>query len=414
MSLTAVALLATACGGSSSAAKNSTSGGNPKQVVIGMPISLTGVGSGFGVPQLHAAQAEVAAINAAGGIKDLGGAKLKLDVADDQSSPTLATQLLRQMATSGISAFVGPVLSSVLTPNVPVVQGLHIPLFTPAAGDSITANNAGYIFRTIQRASGFTDSMAAYLKTLETTSHAPIKRVAVVDVSLEPGPSVANAFVAVAKADGWQTQVDTFDEGTADFSPLVSKIAAYQPQVVVGYQDPSDAVLFAKAAAQQSWRPSDGYAWIFGGQDLNSFKTAVGTAANGWLDAAYTAGLDSSGYPAAVQAIASSYATEYHQPLNGTSGAMAAIVGIVADAVSAARSTDPQQVAAAARKLNFSSSSASAYPFPQSGGVMFNATQDNMGFVPPIIQFEGTATKPAQVVVSPSSLATGKIVWPAG
>lgn len=140
---------------------------------------------------------------------------------------------------------------------------------------------------------------------------------------------MAGAFTALAKANGWQAQVDTYDESTADFSPLVSKLASYRPQVVVGYQ-----------------------------------------------------------------------------------GSLAAIVGLVADAVSAARSTSPQAVAAAARKLSFGSSSGSAYPFPQSGGVMFDASQDNTGFVPPIIQLEGTAADPEQVVVSPAALATGKVDWP--
>jgi branched-chain amino acid transport system substrate-binding protein len=415
MSLLTVAVLATACGASGSSTPQSSAGGSgPKQVVIGAPLSLTGLGAGFGVPQLHAAQAEVAVINAASGIKDLGGAKLKLDVADDQSSPSVATQLLRQMASRGDSALIGPVLSSVLTPNVPVIQGLRVPLFTPAAGDTITDNNAGYIFRVIQRASGFADSMTGYLKSLETSNNAPIKRMAIVDVSLEPGPSVANAFAAAAKANGWQTQIDTYDPATADFSPLVSKLAADKPQVVVGYENPNDAVLFAKAVAAQKWRPSDGFGWIFGGQDLNSFKTSLGTSVNGWLDAAYTAGLNTSRYPASVQAIASSYAAKYNQPLNGNQGSLAAIVGLVADAVSAAKSTNPAQVAAAARKLNFSSSSGSAYPFPQAGGVRFDASLDNIGFVTPIIQLEGTAADPQQVVVSPPVLESGKVVWPAG
>jgi branched-chain amino acid transport system substrate-binding protein len=408
LSALALALLAAGCAGGGSSA----SGSNPKEVLIGAPIALTGVGAGFGVPQLHAAQEEVAAINAAGGIKDLGGAKLKLDVADDQSNPTVAAQLLRQMADAGVAAFIGPVLSSALAPNVPVIQGLHVPLFTPAAGDSITANNAGYIFRSIQKASGFVYAMSGYLKSLETTNNAPITRMAIVDVSLEPGPSVGNAFAAAAKANGWQTQVDTYDETTADFSPLVSKLASYKPQVVVGYQDPNDAVLFAKAVAQQSWRPTDGFGWIFGGEDLNSFKTALGTSVKGWLDAAYTAGLDSSRYPASVQAIATKYATQYHQPLNGNQGSLAAIVGMVADAVSAAHSTDPQKVAVAARALNFSTPSGSAYPFPQSGGVKFDADQNNAGFIPPIIQLEGTVTAPTQVVVSPTALMTGKVDWP--
>lgn len=407
-----VALVAAACGSSTSS--SSAAATSTKQIIIGAPLPLTGVGAAFGVPQLHAAQVEVNAINAAGGIKDMGGAKLKLDVADDESSASVATELLKEMAADGASAFIGPVLSSVLSANVPVIQALKVPLFTPAAGNSVTANNAGYIFRTIKKSSGFVDAMAAYLKQLETSKSAPIKRMAIVDVSLQPGPSVQDAFESVAKTDGWQTQVFSYPESTADFAPLVSQIASYAPQVVVGYQDPNDAVLFAKAVTQQSWRPTDGFAWIFGGEDLNSFKTSLGTSVNGWLDAGYTAGLDSSRYPASVRQIAKTYDQKYGQPLNGNSGSLAAIVGVVADAVSAAHSANPVKVAAAAKHLSFTSSAGSTYPFPQAGGVQFDSSLNNQAFVTPIIQLEGTASNPTQVVVSPPSLSTGTVDWPVG
>lgn len=412
--LAAVGIVASACGSSSSASATSASGHHTRQVLVGAPLPLTGVGAGFGVPQLHAAQLEANYINAHGGIKDMGGAKIKLVVADDQSNAATGTQLLKQMASQGVSAFIGPVLSSVLAANVPVIQALHVPLFTPAGDSSVTNNNAGYIFRTILRASGWVSDLSSYLKSLQASTGTPIKRVAIVDVSLQPGPSVQSAFQSVAQTNGWQTQVDTYPETTADFSPLVAKLAAFKPQVVVGYQDPNDAVQFAKAVVQQSWRPSGGFAWIFGGEDLNSFKSALGTSVNGWLDAAYTAGLSSSKYPASVRQIAAEYATKYGQPLNGNQGSLAAIVGVVADAVSAAHSTNPVKVAAAAKRLSFSSPAGSTYPFPQAGGVRFNATLDNQAFVPPIIQLEGTTANPTQVVVSPSNLSTGKVDWPVG
>jgi branched-chain amino acid transport system substrate-binding protein len=404
-----VGVLAAACGSSSSTTAGKAA---PKEVLIGAPLPLTGVGAGFGVPQLHAAEVETAYINAHGGIADLGGAKIKLVIADDQSNPSVATELLKRMAAEGVSAFIGPVLSSVLSVDLPVIQALHVPLFTPAAGDNVTDNNVGYIFRTIKRASGWVTDMTAYLKGLEASNSAPIKRIAIVGVSLEPGPSVQDAFVAAAKANGWQTQVDAYPETTADYSPLVAKLANFKPQVVVGYQDPNDAVLFAKAVAQQTWRPSLGFAWIFGGEDLNSFKTALGSSVDGWLVAAYTAGLDTSRYPASVQQIAKEYQAQYGQPLNGNSGSLAAIVGIAADAVSAAHSTNPVKVAAAAKRLSIASSAASTYPFPQAGGVRFDANLDNEAFVPPIIQLEGPASSATQVVVSPADLTTGKVDWP--
>jgi hypothetical protein len=118
--------------------------------------------------------------------------------------------------------------------------------------------------------------------------------------------------------------------------------------------------------------------------------------------------------PDRLERIASSYAATYHQPLDGNQGSLAAIVGLVADAVSAARSTNPQKIAAAARTLDFSSPGDSAYPFPQSGGVKFDADQDNVGFIPPIIQLEGSTASPTQIVVSPAALAAGSVAWPTG
>src|SRR6187549_2301757 len=72
--------------------------GQEQEIVIGAPNSLTGgIGEG-GQRNVWGLQIAVDQINKAGGIKALGGAKLKLIVADTTSdNPTQAASVTRRM-----------------------------------------------------------------------------------------------------------------------------------------------------------------------------------------------------------------------------------------------------------------------------------------------------------------------------
>ena len=117
----------TACGGGSS-----ESGRSSKEILIGVPAPLTGPSAAWGKQQADAAKAVADAVNAAGGIKELDGAKLKLEVRDTKSDPVECTKIIREFANEHVSAIVGPSGSPEVIASKPLLASLKIPAFTGA------------------------------------------------------------------------------------------------------------------------------------------------------------------------------------------------------------------------------------------------------------------------------------------
>ncbi len=76
-------LALTACGGSS----NSSGAGNGGTIKIGTVHPLTGTNAGDGQQMENGVKLAIEAINSAGGIKSMGGAKLELLPGDTQGKP---------------------------------------------------------------------------------------------------------------------------------------------------------------------------------------------------------------------------------------------------------------------------------------------------------------------------------------
>src|SRR5438105_10485563 len=96
-----VAAAATAVLAGTTAARTSAT---PKTVIIGAAVDLTAQMSPYDSPALAAAQYEAAKINAAGGIKGLGGAKIKILVCNHQlkKQKECADQLIGKGAVVGL------------------------------------------------------------------------------------------------------------------------------------------------------------------------------------------------------------------------------------------------------------------------------------------------------------------------
>jgi branched-chain amino acid transport system substrate-binding protein len=405
------AIVISACGGDSS---ESASGGSSKELLIGVPAPLSGPGGAFGKPQADAAQMTADDINASGGIKELGGAKLKLVIQDTQSDPVITGKVLRQMAQKRVSAFVGPVLSGEVVASKPLLQNLKIPAFTGANDTSITKDNAnGYIFRTSSEIGDAAQKTMDYVANLiETGTVKDVKRVGVVTVSFPPGPSIVEVLSGGLKKMGIQPTVIKYDPSQVkDFAPIVSKLKAAGVDLVMGSQYPNDAVLFAQAVGRSGWRPPNGFFFTGGGTFLDTFRKNTGSASDGFVASSFTSNLDSDTYSPETQQIAAEFKKQYGGTMEGTSGVIGASnVALIADAAAAAKSTDPAKIAAAARTLTFADPKGSAYPYYMTpGGVKFDKNQNNVALVIPFIQWT-----PSNIfnTVYPDDIATAKLAPP--
>jgi branched-chain amino acid transport system substrate-binding protein len=409
--LAVVALLAlAACGGSGDGGRGSgQSVASSGPVKIGAPLPLTGRVGAFGIQERNASQLVVDTINAAGGIKELGGAKVELDIADTQSDPVRAGTLVRQMAGKGISAFIGPAVSGEVIANLPLIQSSRVPLFTISLDDRATEQNAGYVFRVIQRASGWTPQLMALLDQ-QVKSGSAITKIGIVADTTTPGPAVGDELEKLAEDRGWQvTRINYAESSSQDFAPVIKQLASAGVQYVTGEQAAGTGIAFAKALAAQTWRPQYGFGWIAGDHILPSFLPAAGDTAKNWVAVTYAGEPSGGQYPEQTKQLAAQYKQKFGQPLSSTAAVMAAATTTAIDAIAKAGSRDPEKVAAGARQLSFDSPADSPYPyFSTGGGVKFDANQDNSNWVATIIQY------PSGAAVFPPAAAASMLAWPTG
>ncbi|HEY0639892.1 MAG TPA: ABC transporter substrate-binding protein [Pseudonocardiaceae bacterium] len=408
--LGALALLATGCGGSDGGGSGGSGGEQVDEVVIGAPLPLTGPGGAFGVPYLAALQLTVDAINADGGIKSLGGAKLRLESVDDASDAARDAQLIQQLAAKDVSAFVGPLLSASVISSIPVITRAERPFVGPNLDNAVTDANSPWIFRVAGRATTWGDQAFDWLDGTLTEKSATVRKVGIVGIDVPPGTSTTDVIQARAEENGWEVvRIDYDQRTTLDFAPIVSRLRDANVDIVMGYQNPNDAVLFAKAVSQQSWKPAQGFLWIAGGQYLTSFKEAVGPIADNWVVESYAPELARS-KSAEIKELATQFQAKTGQPLRGLAGAAPAVVTVLAAAIEKAASADPAKIRDALKELRFASPDEAPFPYySMAGGVEFDDKGDNTAWKGIIVQWTGDQ----QTSVSPQEVSDGQLVWPA-
>jgi branched-chain amino acid transport system substrate-binding protein len=137
------ALAVGACGddgGGSDSGGSAASGGGGEEVLIGAAWPQSGSFAFQGKASLAGAQAAVEDINAAGGVKSLDGAKLRIDSVDVGDAPEDATSAVNRFLTQneGVAAIVGSWLSSLSLASSEVTERAGVPFVTEAFADDVT------------------------------------------------------------------------------------------------------------------------------------------------------------------------------------------------------------------------------------------------------------------------------------
>src|SRR4051812_27972348 len=109
-----VSLSAAACGGSAPGGGTGTGGGGGGGTIkIGTLHPLSGASAADGQQLENGAKLAVEAVNAAGGIKSLGGAKLELSGGNTQGKPDIGQSEAQRLIQGGAVALVGTYMSAV-------------------------------------------------------------------------------------------------------------------------------------------------------------------------------------------------------------------------------------------------------------------------------------------------------------
>jgi branched-chain amino acid transport system substrate-binding protein len=212
-----------ACGSGSSASGDSGSSGG-KSITIGLVASQSGPTAVQGVAFARGAQLAATTINAAGGIKALGGATLNLKLKDDTGDPQAARQALSDFASDDSTvAIAGPYGSGVCLGAAPVAEQAKIPMVCSGTDDGLTKQGYKYLFNMSPFGSNYVRGTFEYLKT----ARPDVTSVAVLYEDGPYGTNIDKQAKTIAPAEGFKLGTElSFKTGDTNLSPLVTRAAS--------------------------------------------------------------------------------------------------------------------------------------------------------------------------------------------
>ncbi|MGN6332190.1 MAG: ABC transporter substrate-binding protein [Motilibacteraceae bacterium] len=415
VSLAAVAALALAlagCGGGSSSTNSSSSGSasasgggssSGKTITIGSIHPLTGALAGAGSLMDDAAKMAVDDINAAGGIKAMNGAKLKLESGDSQGKAEVGQSEAQRLIQAGAVALVGTYQSDVTKNVATVAERSQVPLVIDVAvDDSILAQGYKYAFRIQPDATGMGTSGADDLADLSAKGGAPIKTVSYIHIQGAFGDSVFKAFQKEASAKGISVAKEVTYAGANfnDASTQVSEAASAKPDaiVVTGYYP--DSLLIAKSLAALKPPVKAVYGIANGGFDDDQFPTDAGAAGQGILSANYHYAATS----ARVKDIRQRFQTKYGHPMETAAVLSYEAVEVIAKALEQSKDSDPKKLRDAIAGISVDDPLLAF-----DGPITFDEKGQNKNATVIVMQIQSGKVEQ----VFPDKFATTKLIYPA-
>ena len=397
-----VPLALAACGGSSPGGGSGAGGGSGDTIKIASLHPLSGAAAADGQQMDNGAKLAIEAINAAGGIKALDGAKLQLVSADTQGKPEVGQSEAQRLIQEGAVGIVGTYQSAVRANVATVAERNKVPfVIDVSSADSILNQGYKYTFRVQPSASVIGQEGAQYLFDVSKAAGKPVKKVAFLHEQGPFGTGVRDAFTKKANELGFSVgPAISYDAASAsDLTTQVTQVKASGADAlaVAGYY--RDGVLVAKAVASVKPPVNAVYGVANGAFDLPQFPKEVGAAGEGYFDANYHANYTKQ----PTKDLAAQYKQKHNDDIR--TGAVLAYdsVRVIADALERAKSAEPAKVRDAIVQTSLESLMA------QSGPIAFDEKGENKGAIPILMQVQkGTVNQ-----VWPKELAQSEPLYPA-
>jgi branched-chain amino acid transport system substrate-binding protein len=379
-----------------------------QEVKVAVIAPFSGPWARQGDLMLKGAQMAVDDINAAGGIKALGGAKMKLVVIDAGDNIEKAKNAAQRMVAqeTEVIGCTGAWLSSFTLAVTEVTERAELPCLTLSYSDQITARGFHYIFQTSP--TGDEQAKQALPTIIQlaqaATGRAP-KNVAILQDNTAAAVSFAKPMRegGLAKA-GMNVVVDeTFTPPLSDATSLIQKVRSARPDMLflINTAIPDDKLLVEKlnefglgrgrvpVVANGAHIAAPEVLAALGKEQVEGIMTVVGNWRITGEDALLAEYKKRTGEPWMTQETVSTYGD----------------IWIFKEALERAKSADRKKVAAAIRALDLTDGPARFYP---GGRVKFDDKGRRIGAQLVIVQWQNGMPE----TVFPPANATAKPVWP--
>jgi len=226
-----------------------------KTVRVGMIQPMSGSYAAYAQEGQPAFQYVIDKINAAGGVKSMGGAKIEILLADDTSQPARTAAEARRLITEEkVSLITGTILSGQMLALTPVLDELSMPALSIWAGGSRSdwLWTLGFSYDR-----GYAHSMTECVKWLRDVKGYKLKTVMPAYSNYEAGQQTNKFLVEKLKANGFEIVGEApLDTKAQDQTTAMIRIRGQKPDLVMGLVTPRDGLLMHQARFNLNYHDS--------------------------------------------------------------------------------------------------------------------------------------------------------------
>lgn len=377
----------------------------PKELKIGHLAPLTGVSSTWGQRTYWGFQLAAEAINEAGGIKSLGGAKVSVVVADTETKPDVAAiQAEKLIADKSILMITGCNQSAASMVATQVTERNHIPFVTGTDGAPlITERGFQYTYRAAPTMINYGKDVVYFARDMGNKTGKIVKKMAILCENSIFGVSGGDAAAKFAKEVGFNiVDYSTYDAATTrDFTGYISKYKSAGVDFLACHSRPQDGVLITRAMKELDFNPF-GYGSLYGAHIIYDFGEALGKDSN------YVFGTtnftDVADVPR-LKEFSTKFKNRYKVPADATMLAGFAVLAVLQAALDINPTYDREGLKEAIDKVEIKTGQ---YNNLQIDGIKWDSKHDNALVKAFVIQWKDGVMYP----VAPPEYAVMKPVWP--
>jgi branched-chain amino acid transport system substrate-binding protein len=314
-----------------------------KEVKIGNILPLSGPSASVGIQNQWAIELATDKINKAGGIKALGGAQLVNVFTDSKGDPNVGATAAEQLInTDKVVLISGAWNSAVTKPSTQVAERYGIPYVVPVSvNDAITERGFKYTFRIAAKDSWWARDQFRFLDDMKKATKTELATIAFVYENGDWGSGMKEQWTKLAAQFGYKIVLDEpYPSTTSDLTPVVMKIKAAKPDVLLLTSNAADAILLTNTMATYKVK-AKAIIGTGGGHADPSFRKTTGKNCEYMFDVVeWETDLDRPQIPA----LNKEFKDLHKIDLAGESVDAFSSVYVIADALERAKSTDPKKL----------------------------------------------------------------------
>ncbi len=258
----------------------------PAPVKVGVLHPVTGWASYSGTQCRLGAMLAIEDINAAGGIKSLGGAKIEAVLGDAQSKPEVGVAEIERLQADGVSAVVGAYASAICLATTQAAAKYDLPhVVDIGVADSIVERGLPNTFRFGPGYKTVADLAIENLNSLNTAAGKPIKSALIIHEESLFGTGTAGLLSKALPNLGIEVkEVIKHANPTRDFNNIALRIKSVQPDIVIPANYYNEYALLVRTMQQQRIVPKAIYSVLGGAASQYKFVQEFPEASNGIID----------------------------------------------------------------------------------------------------------------------------------